>query len=89
MWKPLSILLSSSVQFMIAIAFIACGIAYGYETYRGDRCNDDFAAHLASNQSRIDKVQARIDGIRVREAAVQARVAEIARKFNGPVNDAK
>jgi hypothetical protein len=89
MWKHLSILLTCGFQLILPIAFIAWGIAYGYEAYQGDRCNEAFASLLASNQVRINNVQARIDKVHAREAAVQARVAEIARKFNGPVNDGK
>jgi hypothetical protein len=89
MWKHLSILLTSSIQLTLGIALIACGIAYGYENYQGDKCSQAFDAVLASNQTRIKDVQARLDRNRVRDAALQARVAEIVRTFNWPAKDRK
>lgn len=84
-----SALLDSGIQLALGIAMIAWGIAYGYQNYQGDQCNEAFDRLIASNQVRIGKVQARIDSIRTREAALQARAGELAKSFNGPAKDGK
>ena len=89
MLKHASILLNSGIQITLGIAFIGWGITYGYQNYQGDRCNDAFHVLAESNQVRLNNVQARIDKMRVREAAMQARVAEIAKTFNERAKDAK
>ena len=89
MGKYLSILLSSGIQLTLGIALIVWGITYGYQNYRGDQCSEAFDTLAASNQARIDNVQARLDRIRTREAALQARAGEVAKKLNGPATDGK
>jgi hypothetical protein len=82
-------MLLSAIQLALGIALIAWGIAGGYQNYQGDRCNDAFASLLASNQVRIDDVRARIEKLHARDAALQARVAEVAKKFSERTNDGK
>jgi hypothetical protein len=89
MSKYLSILLTNSVQLGLAIALIAWGVAYGYETYRGDQCNQAFDTLATANQGRISNVQARLETVRSREAALQARTGDLVRKSNGPAKDQK
>ena len=89
MWKHLSIPLTGSIQLTLGIALIVWGIACGYQNYQGDQCSQAFDARLAGNQTHVNDVHARIEKIRAREAAVQARVAEIVRTFNGPAKDGK
>lgn len=86
--KP-SNLLYTGIQLTLAIASIAWGIAYGYENYQGDRCNEAFAALAATNQTRLNNVQARIESSRTREIALQNRAGELAAKFSGPARDRK
>jgi hypothetical protein len=68
---------------------IAWGIAYGYETYQGDRCNEAFATLAATNQTRLNHGQARLELSRTREVALQRRTGELTEKFNGPGKDGK
>lgn len=77
------------IQLPLGIALIAWGVTSGYQQYQGDRCSQAFEAQTAANQISINHVQARLDMIRKREAALGARAAEVAKKFNGAEKDGK
>jgi hypothetical protein len=73
-------LLLGGIQFVLALALIAGGIAYGYENFQGDQCGRTFSALAATNQAGISDVRARLDAVRKREAALQTRRSELEKK---------
>jgi hypothetical protein len=89
MTTRLPLVLYSIIQLPLGVALIAWGITYGYQNYRGDQCSEAFDTLSAANQVGINHVQARLEMIRTREAALGARVAEFAKKFNESVKDGK
>ena len=66
--------LLAGIQAVIGIVVIALAVTAGYQNYQGDKCSEAFKALAATNQTRINQVQARLDAVRVREAALQLRM---------------
>jgi len=80
MTKRTTALLIGGIQFVLALALIAGGIAYGYENFQGDQCGRAFNALVATNQAAISDLQAGLDAVRKREATLQARRGELEKK---------